>query len=168
MFKKIDFNKLNYGDLDRLGSHDIKRDELRAFYQTFDFLDLIKKWPQIVGTKLAATTSPLKIKGDSLFIITGHSSFSQELSFSSELIKTAVFKQFPQLKGIINRLAFQTQESFFTQRDQLSKAEAPLTKRLHPQSPHYKILRAQANEVFGHITDDELREMLISLFIQNA
>lgn len=167
MFKKIDFKKLNYGELDRLDAHDIKRDEMQSFFQTFDFLDLIKGWPEIVGVKLAAVTSPLKIKGDALFIITRHSSFSQELSFSSELIKTAIFKHFPHLKPVIKKLAFQTQESFFEQRAAAEKTQSQ-TPRLHPQSPRYKVLKAEAERLFGHIEDQELREMLTSLLIQNG
>ncbi len=62
MFKKIDFKKLNFNDLDRIDAHDIKQDEMRSFYLTFDFLDLIKKWPEIVGHKLAQVTSPLRLK----------------------------------------------------------------------------------------------------------
>ena len=40
MFKKIDFKGLNYRDLDRFDSHDLKRNEMHSFYQTFDFLEL--------------------------------------------------------------------------------------------------------------------------------
>ena len=117
MFKKIDFKGLNYRELDRYGEHDLKRDEMHSFYQTFDFLDLIKKWETIVGTKMMKVTSPLKIKSDCLFIITKHSIYSQELSFLSEEIKNEIFKVFPKLKPVIKKLAFQTQERFFEDRE---------------------------------------------------
>lgn len=166
MFKKLDFKRLNYGELDRIDGHDIKRDEMHSFYQTFDFLELIKKWPEIVGPKLAAVTSPLKIKQDSLFVITKHASYSHELSFLGETIKREIFKYFPNLRAVIKKLAFQTQENFFNQKlaQEAAKAEA---MPLHPQSPKYKLLKLEAERLFGDIEDQELKSTLISLFIQS-
>ena len=135
MFKKIDYKRLNYGDLERIDPHDIKRDEMRSVFLTFDFLDLIKKWPEIVGPKLAAVTSPLKMKQDSLFVITKHSSYSEALNWESEIIKTAIFKHFPNLKPIIKKLAFQTQENFFEQKKVEEAKLAAQVPKLHPQSP---------------------------------
>lgn len=166
MFKKLGYKRLNYGDLDRIDSHDIKRDEMHAFFITFDFLDLIKKWPEIVGEKLAAVTSPLKIKQDSLFVITKHASYSQELSFSSELIKTEIFKQFPNLKPIVKKLAFQTQENFFEQK-MIKEKELSMIPKLHPQSPKFKMLKQEAERLFNDVEDVELKESLISIFIQS-
>ena len=166
MFKKIDYKRLNYGDLERIDSHDIKRDEMHSFFLTFDFLDLIKKWPEIVGPKLASVTSPLKIKQDSLFVITKHSSYSQELSFSSEMIKKAVFKQFPNLKPIIKKLAFQTQENFFEQKAVKETLLAQVPK-LHPQSPRFKVLKLEAERLFSDVEDQELKASLISIYIQS-
>lgn len=168
MFKKIDFKNLNYKDLDRYNSHDIKRDEIKAFYQTFDFLELIRKWPEIVGAKMAVVTSPLRINQRSLIIVTSHSVYSQELSFLSETIKESIFKVLPELKGIIQKLNFQTQESFFKEKE-LKEAEAAkkAPAKLHPQSPKYKILKLEAERLFGQIEEEELRESMISIFIQS-
>ena len=83
MFKKLNFKGLNYKDLERLDSHDLKRENLHSFYQTFDFLELVKKWPDIIGPALSNVTSPLKIKGDSLIIMSKHASYSQNISFLS-------------------------------------------------------------------------------------
>jgi hypothetical protein len=167
MFKKINFRSLNYNDLDRLGSHDLKRDEMHSFYQTFDFLELIKKWPKIVGPKMSPVTSPLKIKFDSLFIITKHSIFSQELSFLSEEIKQEIFKVFPQLKRVIKKLVFQTQESFFQAQKEQGNHVVPPTNRLHPQSPAYKLKKQEAERLFHDVIDEELKKMLISLYFQS-
>jgi hypothetical protein len=168
MFKKLDFKKLNYKELDRLDSHDLKRDEMHSFYQTFDFLDLIKKWPEIVGPKLAPVTSPLKIRQDSLFVITKHSVYSQELSFLAELIKVQIFKVFPHLKPVIKKLVFQTQENYFDQKAEREK-EKTLAEptRLHVQSPQYKLRKMEAERLFADVEDPELREMMISIFIQS-
>lgn len=172
MFKKIDFKGLNYRELDRYGEHDLKRDEMHSFYQTFDFLDLIKKWPEIVGPKMTLVTSPLKLKQDSLFIITKHSIYSQELSFLSEEIKAEIFKVFPKLKPIIKKLVFQTQENFFepkeTKVNVLEKTgQAFQTPKLHPQSPKYKLLKLEAERLFADVPDPELKSVLISIFIQS-
>lgn len=168
MFKKIDFKGLNYRDLDRFGSHDQRRDEMKSFYQTFDFLELIKKWPKIVGEKMCQVTSPLKIKQDSLFIVTKHSIYSQELSFLSEEIKKEIFKVLPELKPVIKKLSFQTQESFFQQREIQGQKEAlNAPPKLHPQSPKYKLLKLEAERLFSGVDDPELKEVMISIFIQS-
>lgn len=168
MFKKIDFKGLNYRDLDRFSSHDQRRDEMKSFYQTFDFLELIKKWPAIVGEKMCQVTSPLKIQQDSLVIVTKHSVYSQELSFLSETIKLEIFKVLPELKPIIKRLNFQTQEGFFQQKEiQAQKIAQSAPAKLHPQSPKYKLLKIEAERLFGGIEDPELRQSMVSIFMQS-
>jgi hypothetical protein len=167
MFKKINFKGLNYKDLDRYGSHDLKRDEMHSFYQTFDFLELIKKWPEIVGPKMSPVTSPLKIKSDSLFIITKHASYSHELSYLSEEIKSEIFKVFPKLRPVIKKLVFQTQEGFFESRKAVENEAQTPKARLHPQSPKYKLLKLEAERLFNDIEDDELRTKMISIYIQS-
>lgn len=166
MFKKIDFKGLNYKDLDRFDSHDLKRENLHSFYQTFDFLELVKKWPDIIGPKLATVTSPLKIMGDSLIIVSKHGSYSQNISFLSEEIKTKIFSLFPQLKPVIKKLNFQTQESFFREM-QVEEAKKPVAPKIHPQDPRFKLAKAEAERVFVDVTDPELKQVLISLYIQS-
>lgn len=168
MFKKIDFKGLNYKDLERYGSHDLKRENIQSFYQTFDFLDLVTKWPDIIGPSLSQVTSPLKIKGDSLIIMSKHASYSQNISFLSEEIKQKIFVLFPQLKSVIKKLNFQTQESFFNQvqtAQEEKKASAP--PKLHPQDPRYKLAKAEAERIFADVNDPELKDILISIFIQS-
>lgn len=167
-FKKIDFKGLNYKELDRLGSHDLKRENLHSFYQTFDFLQLINKWPEIVGPKLSGVTSPLKIKSDSLFIMAKHASYSHQLSFLSEEIKSEIFKVFPELKPVIKKLVFQTQENYFGQQSPTPEAQkVPAAPKLHPQSPQYKILKMEADRLFAGVEDPELKELLTSIYIQS-
>lgn len=167
MFKKLNFSRLNYKDLDRFKEHDLKRDEMKSFFQTFDFIDLLKKWPDIVGPKMAKVTSPLRIKNDSLFVVTTHSSYSHELSYLSEEIKKAIFKALPELKTIIKKIVYETQENYFLQRDQVAAQKVEQQKpKLHPQSPIYKQRKAEADRLFGSIVDEELRSLMISIFIQ--
>lgn len=166
MFKKIEFKGLNYRELERFDSHDLKRENLHSFYQTFDFLQLIKKWPQIVGPKLSPVTSPLKIKNDSLFIMAKHASYSHQLSFLAEEIKNEIFKVLPELRHVIKKLVFQTQENYFNQ-VQDTEVQRPKTQpKLHPQSPQYKILKMEADRLFSDIPDAELKELLTSIFMQ--
>ena len=167
MFKKIDFKSLNYVELEKYHSHDLKRDAIHSFYQTFDFLELIESWPNIVGTALSKVTSPLKIKGDSLIIVSIHSSYSQNISFLSEEIKTNIFKLFPNLKSIIKKLNFQTQESFFTNKDKERK-EAKIQSKFHPQDPKYKLIKIEAERLFSDVEELELRDLLISIYIQSS
>lgn len=166
MFKKIDFKGLNYRDLERFDSHDLKRDNMHSFYQTFDFLELVKKWPEIIGSAFAKVTSPLKIKGDSLIIVTTHASYSHNISYLSEEIKQKIFALFPELKPVIKKLNFQTQENFFQQK-QAEEAKKPVVQKLHPQDPRYKVLKLEADRLFGDIEDKDLKELMISIFIQS-
>lgn len=167
MFKKIDFNGLNYKELDRFDKHDLKRDELQSFYQTFDFLDLIKKWPDIIGPKLSGVTSPLKLKQDALFIMTKHPIYSQQLSFLAPEIKVEIFKVFPKLKSIIKNLVFLTQENFFQEQAKTQEKLIEVEHKLHPQSPRFRILKAEAEKFFGDIEDEVLKEKMISIYIQS-
>lgn len=167
MFKKIDFKGLNYKELEKYDSHDLKRENLQSFYRTFDFLDLVHKWPEIIGPAMAKVTSPLKIKGDSLIIMSKHASYSQNISFLSEEIKQKIFVLFPQLKPVIKKLNFQTQESFFNEQktqEEVAKAEP---KKFHPQDPKYKMMKLEADRLFADVEDPELKNILISIFIQS-
>jgi hypothetical protein len=166
MFKKIDFKGLNYKDLEKFDPHDLKRENLHSVYQTFDFLDLVKKWPAIVGPKLSLVTSPLKLKQDSLFIMAKHASYSHQLSFLAEEIKKEIFKVFPKLSPVIKKLVFQTQENYFENKSH-SEKELQKPAKLHPQSPQYKILKAEADRLFGQLEDPELRELMTSIYIQS-
>lgn len=168
MFKKLAFRGLNYRDLDRFDSHDLKRDEIKSFYQTFDFIELVKKWPEIVGPKMAQVTSPLKLKQDSLFVITKHASYSHELSYLGEDIKREIFKALPNLRPILKKLVFQTQEAYFRPKEEVKGIGAadPVPK-LHPQSPQYKLLRAEAERLFQDVADEDLRSLMISIFMQS-
>jgi hypothetical protein len=167
MLKKIGFKGLNYNDLERYDAHDLKRDEMTSFYQTFDFLELIEKWPEIVGAKLSNVTSPLKLKQDTLFIVTKHSIYSQELSFVSEQIKEETFKFFPKLRNIIKKIAYQTQEKFFEEQKKEAQRVAEVVQKLHPQSPRFKLLKIEAEKIFHDVEDAEIRTRLISLYIQS-
>jgi hypothetical protein len=166
MFRKIDFKSLNYAELNRFDSHDLRRDSLQSFYQTFDFLSLVKSWPDIIGSKLATVTSPMKIKGDSLIILSKHASYSQNISFLSEEIKEKIFKLFPELKKVIKKLNFQTQESFFSSSSS-EESKKSIVQSFHPQDPRYKMLRSEAERIFLEVSDPELKSMLISIYIQS-
>jgi hypothetical protein len=168
MFKKIDFKGLNYKELDKLDSHDLKRDNLHSFYQTFDFINLVKSWPDIIGSTLAKVTSPLKIKGDTLIILSKHSSYSQNISFLSEEIKQKIFVLFPELKPIIRKINFLTQESYFNQAFPVEEMRKEEIRRFHPQDPKYKLLKAEAEKLFQGIPDEELKELMISLYLQSS
>jgi len=167
MFKKINFNKLNYKELNEISHHSLKKDVLTTFYQTFDFLNLINKWPDIVGLPLSKVTTPLKIKFDALIILTQHSAYSQELSFLQEELKLHVFKEFPELKKVIKKILFQTDEIFFRNKDRIEQKISPQKSTLHPMSPEFRIKKALGEKLFAHICDEELKRVLISIFIQS-
>ncbi len=171
MLKKLSLSGFNYKDLDRISSSDYKRKEdVYSFYQTFDFLGLLKKWPDIVGPQLAKVTSPIKIKFGDLVVVTIHPSYSHELSYHADPIKTAIFKEFPELRNVIKNISFMAMPHFFQQKNMIEKNEEIKIQQntLHPQSPQYRMLYAKAQKTFEHIEDEELKKTLTNIYIQTS
>lgn len=166
-FKKIDFKSLNYEELNRYEPNDIRHEKNKNFYQTFDFIELVKVWPKIIGESLSSVTCPLKIKGDGLIILSKHSSYSQNIAFLSEEIKQRIFDHFPNLKSVIKKLHFQTGDSLFKN---LEQADNTMKKPsiFHPQDPKYKIKKNKAEEIFSALEDEEFKKLLISIYLQSS
>ena len=137
---------------------------------SFDFLSLIEKWPEIVGPRLAKHTLPLKNKNKTLVVLTNHAAFSQQLSFMEQALCQKVVEKFPALKGKVQRIQFQNNPHFFEEQKKLSgnktseKKASP--KIIHKFSPEYKKLQGQASDLLSDIEDAELKETLTSLFLQ--
>ena len=139
--------------------------------EVFDFLALVKQWEGIAGTKLAKHTVPIKNSQGVLTILTDHPAYGQELSFLQQALIKKIENVFPSLKGKIKRLLFQNDPTFFKQKVESYQKMAQLSKeasapRFHPQSPEYKNAKKQALEIYAHITDEEMRDALVSLHIQ--
>ena len=136
---------------------------------TFDFLSLLEKWPDIIGERWSKHTIPLKLKFKTLTILTNHSAFSQELSFMSEILKQKIVQEFPNLKSSLNKVQFQVNSAFFE--EEREKAEKQQAKHrpennIHPYSPLYKKLKKEAGDYFEQIEEGEIKEILTSIFIQ--
>lgn len=169
MFKKLGsfFNELGAPK-----KSSVKKTGIKGRHQGFDFLNLIKDWEKIVGPKLAKTTIPLNNQYGNLVVLTNHPAISQTLSFLEEDIKKNIFKEFPSLNGKIKHIYYQTNSSFFekkmdeaVKRGHLGKA---LEATLHPYSPKYIKLKEEAEEIFQEIDDTEIKDILISIYIQNT
>jgi len=138
--------------------------------ESFDFLKLIDRWPEIVGQKLSLHTIPLKNQNKTLTVLSNHSAFSEQLKFMEEPIKEKIFVAFPSLKGSIHRIIFQTNPSFFQKKKTIINEKREDLQRkqqtIHPESPYFKKYRAEALEYFQQIDDTDLKEELVSLYIQ--
>src|SRR5690606_38111249 len=108
-------------------------------------------------------------------ILTDHPAYGQELSFLQNALIAKIEKRFPPLKGKITRLLFQNDPTFLkTKFSMMTKAAASSGKKTpetmkpkyHPHSPEYKNAKRLAENIFAHISDDELRQSLVSLHIQ--
>lgn len=136
----------------------------------FNFIELIKIWPEIVGNKIAEHTVPLKNTYNTLVILSNHSVFAQELSFMEMELRKKIYAKFPklskeikQLKFIVDSDYFQTQKKFQeTSIDKKAKFTPP-----HPFSPEYKKLKNEAEILFKDIDDTDLKNDLISLYFQS-
>ena len=136
---------------------------------SFDFLALIHSWPEIAGAKLSEHTIPLKNQNGTLLILSNHSAFANELSFMELPLKKKIFEKFPSLtnsifslKFVVDTTHFEEQYKHFAKPTKEKKAE----NTLHPHSPEFKKLKKEAMVFFDQITDEELKEKMISLYIQ--
>lgn len=142
----------------------------------FDFLSLVRIWPEIVGPKLSQHTLPVKNSRGVLTVLTDHPAYGQELSFLQTVLIKKIEARFPSLKNQIKRLLFQNDPTFFVtktnmmaklgagNKDQEKKQE--MVAKLHPHSPQVKAARKEAEENFKHIEDEEAKKSLVSLYIQ--
>lgn len=141
--------------------------------ESFDFLSLIKAWREIAGDKLSTHTIPLKNQNGTLIILSNHSAFANELSFMELPLKKKIFERFPSLeksilsiKFIVDTTHFQTQyEQFIVPMEKIEKRNSTL---LHPFSPEYRRLKKEGEEFFKDIDDSELKEKMVSLYIQSG
>jgi len=137
---------------------------------SFDFLTLIKEWGDIVGPRLSEHTVPLKNSRNVLTILSDHSAFSSQLSFLEQVLIQKISERFPSLQGKIKKIVFQTNPRHF--REQL-KATEPLKRKAetveqitHRFSPEDQKLLREAESMFAHIEDEEMKKSLTSLFVQ--
>lgn len=137
----------------------------------FDFLSLIKQWPEIIGDRLSQHTTPLKLQYNGLTVITTHSAFSLQLGLMERQIIQKIENHFPNLKSKIKKIIFQTNSVHFdkiraNQKIQTKERTKTKNPKLHRYSPEYQQLEARAKELFDDIHDDSLREKMISIYIQ--
>lgn len=137
---------------------------------SFDFLALIRAWRDIAGQKLSEHTIPLKNQNGVLIVLSNHSAFANELSYMELPLKKKIFDKFPTLEKSILSIKFIVDSTHFSK--QYEQFIAPIEKKkaqaLHPYSPEFRRLKKQADEFFSDIEDAELKERLISLYIQSA
>ncbi len=136
---------------------------------SFDFLALIHSWPEIAGAKLSEHTIPLKNQNGTLMILSNHSAFANELSFMELPLKKKIFQKFPNLSNSIFSLKFIVDSTHFDEQLKRFTLPAKLNKEnntLHPHSPEFKLLKKEAIIFFENISDEELKEKMISLYIQ--
>ena len=135
--------------------------------EVFDFLKLTKLWPEILGNTLGKVTSPQKISGKTLIVLTSHPAFSQHLKMMEKKVLEKLFHHFPHLKSKVKKLAFNTNTEFFQKKE--IKEETVLkkqSKQLHRFDPRYKELEGEAKKLLEQVTCEETRQSLTNIFIQ--
>ena len=149
-----------------------KRAQLGRFTkssQTFDFIHLVKNWDKIVGPMLAQNTIPLKIKNGNLFILTKHAVFSQELSFMTQLIISKIEENFPNFKGKIKKIRFSSgdysSEEFNTIKESRPGKDHVSVKKHHPFDPRFRQKKLQAEALFSDIEDQEIKDLLVQIYL---
>lgn len=138
--------------------------------ECFDFMSLIKRWPEIVGEKLASRTIPKNIYKNKLVVLTNHGAFSEQLSFMEDILLKKIFQKFPSLENKLTKITFIYDSRQFDQQTEMItnvKTESDIKKVLHPLSPEYKALRKKGLELLKDVDDENLKEQLISIYIQS-
>ncbi len=165
MLTKLSFNKSFTNDQSR--STDKKK---KVFGDSIDFIQLIKGWNDIIGTDFGKNTLPLKISYKTLYILTPHSTYSEQLSFTEHLIVKKIITKFPSFRNEIRKIRFQVNPNHFLQKTvEREKFILKKEKQIIPHrfSPEYKVLNKEGEEVYQDIDDLELKEQLISIYIQS-
>lgn len=135
---------------------------------TFDFINLIKNWENIVGGVLAQNSIPLKIRKKTLFINTKHPIFAQEMGFISPKIIEKLKEHYPSLTHI-DKIKFFHNE-FITDFNQInlkSEQNKIKKKKLHPYSPEFKRKQQEACELFDEIEDADVKKALKEFYLNN-
>lgn len=141
--------------------------------ESFDFISLIKAWKEIAGDKLSQHTIPLKNQNGTLLVLSNHSAFANELSYMELPLKKKIFAKFPNLEKSILNIKFIVDSTHFSK--QYAQFVLPTEKikkqnenLLHPFSPEFRRLKKEAEEMFGDIEDADIKEKMISLYIQSG
>ena len=142
----------------------------RSQKELFDFLDLRRKWAQVVGSKLVQVTAPMKIRQGQLYIATSHSAYSQQLSFFSSDVIAKIKRIFPTLQGQIRGIRFVVSPQALEQAKMQTKTnDSPKNspQKIHQHDPRFIAAKQRAVKMFEWVEDPELQELLISIQIQN-
>ena len=147
--------------------------KVKTLNESFDFLSLIKSWREIAGDKLSEHTIPLKNQSGTLVVLSNHSAFANELSFMELPLKKKIFAKFPSLDGSIKNIKFIVDSTHFEKQYALfiapnEKIKNQNAQKLHPYSPLFRKLKKEAEAAFLDIEDLELKNSLISLYIQSG
>jgi len=70
-------------------------------------LDLVQRWPEVAGERIAAEALPVRLKGTTLFIAVSSATWAQELQFLSPQLLAQLQDMCPQLP--VKKLRFLVQ-----------------------------------------------------------
>lgn len=154
----------------KISDNSLKKGKSASIKDSFDFLALIRAWKDIAGAKLAEHTIPLKNQNGTLVILSNHSAFANVLSYMELELKKKIFEKFPMLEKSILSIKFIVDTTHFSQQYQqfITPMEKKKGQGLHPHSPEFKKLKKEAEELFLDLEDAEIKEKMISIYIQSV
>lgn len=164
MLKKLS----QYIDSPNSGHNSFKKDK-GSMKESFDFMALIRAWKDIAGAKLSEHTIPLKNQNGTLIILSNHSAFANELSYMELPLKKKIVEKFPTLEKSILSIKFIVDTTHFAKQYEqfITPTEKKKAQTLHPYSPEFRRLKKEAEEMFLDIEDAEVKEKMISIYIQS-
>ncbi|MCY4645148.1 MAG: DUF721 domain-containing protein [Bacteriovoracales bacterium] len=155
----------------------------KGAHNFFNFLHLVKSWPQIVGFKLSKETLPLKIRRDKLFIMTSHPLYAQQLQHFEKEILAKVKAFFPHTQTPIQKLLFEAgegldeikseQKNILRHKGMGEEQEGEEGERegeqdgFHPFDPHYLKAKRKARAEIPPMDDPALSSLLEKINIKH-
>jgi|GEM_PF-972861 len=146
--------------------------------EVFDFFSLIKEWEKLVGPRLYSHTLPKKFVRGTLTVLCSHPAWAKELSLAESALQAQIKKKFPAISSSLKSIVFlnspgelkRIQLAFagFENDDQGQIKE----QNFHKHNPNFLKLQEQAKKVLHFDNDekqieDEMKEMLISIYVQS-
>jgi hypothetical protein len=85
-------------------------------------------------------------------------------------LKKKIFEKFPALEKSILSIKFIVDSTHFAKQYEqfITPIEKKKAQALHPYSPEFRRLKKEAEELFCDLEDPEIKEKMISLYIQSV
>jgi hypothetical protein len=148
--------------------HKYKKNRAKqSFDQLMSLINLYNSWSHLIGQFLGENSLPSKIYKNTLYIVTSHQAYAQEIMnyqthIMDKINKSKILSGIPieNLKSTYNYKSFQESKQKFD--EYIHKKQANSSIKQYSK----KDIEIAKNE-FQDLEDQDLRELMASLYLQN-